>query len=84
MDWNSCTSPEPSGDHALAEISWLLLGTAYNISLMKDQLQRIIDNMQAEIKNEASAQTNWEQGYIAACKDYIQDLQELMEMLESC
>lgn len=51
---------------------------------MKDQLQRIIDNMQAEIKREELAQTNWDKGYVAACKDYIQDLQELMEMLESC
>lgn len=55
---------------------------------MKEQLQRIIDNMQAEIDdNQANADQFTGNGYhqlqgrISALEDYIQDLQQLMQQL---
>lgn len=52
---------------------------------MKEQLQRIIDNMQAEIDDQHAAerkcyfdhQFHQLQGRISALEDYIQDLQQL-------
>lgn len=56
---------------------------------MKEQLQRIIDNMQAEIDDQHAAerkcyfdhQFHQLQGRISALEDYIQDLQQLMQQM---
>lgn len=43
-------------------------------------LQRIIDNMQGQINTTPDG--DFDTGYNAACEDYIQELEELMECMQ--
>ena len=61
----------------------MLSGTGYSISTMKEQIQRIIDNMQAELeKGTANTHTDSDfyrtEGRISAIEDYIKDLRSLI------